>query len=933
MSKDITFSDWSEKLDSGTNHWLPAYGFQQPIQLQEAFLQQHERNLDLINNDSVSQQQQQQAYLFLETILEETSDDLRSESDYSGPAGWPDTDSETESVIHVAPPLGAAACAEWAGSERDLAVPKKRRRRQLNTDPGVHDDDDDDPPTLLPPSSSSRSSSLLQFETLERHCEDIFSKHEPSSSSSVHHSFDSLEKARWRFRSSSSQDSLEDDASSMTSSCESSSDVTSSDDEALNRSFSSRSGSSSFRSSTGLRSYHSFDSLNIFQQYDKPEGSFLSGEFSQSLNNNSLPAEESHHQHEAPPPCTARGMYKTVECLTEIPVHGCGRQTKNDKTKTEEEEEEEVKNEEDKTPAKGAQRSSENLSEDSGFGEHIPRGSSSNLARSGKVYPIAEDEYDTCDSYYADISKDVKEEGVTEQEEEVVQEEVKGEKGWQTSDGDVAAVATSKTSQNNVWQSAPDLLLMPAQCDRVSRPQLYGAPFSSTSALVVNFVQRVADDEEPSLVAQESKTLDCCPCPPQKMASRLPVVSTPDLYLATHDLIEIEKRNTLLKNFRNSTVSLSGDALLESEARSSKKKKTGSEGRLSSAAGSSRGSNIMITTSFVNLTPGSSTRGVHFCPVVSEVSWKEAASCSSSDEEEHASSARERGDSVDHVISERRFSGGGKYGASSHSVSVAVQTQPAMEQTVNGRSPNDSNKLPPLSASKKSSTGRFGGFFQRFSLRRLSGKKAKDKRRPVVSTSVSTVSPPPPAASEQIIPLHPPPPSAASKPPLPRRRDSPVGGGGGVAGLSSAMTAAASAGRSHPHTRGAGLLETDLDSDLQKKTRSLLNLDDGNMNGVGVATETRPCRGDAVADTRAKSMEFLLDKDNQAAIKSGCHAEISRSHRKQLECRRFDSLPISSLDNRGAVLAKLLSLDCNGYSLSGELDQCMMIVRFVNDRF
>jgi hypothetical protein len=44
---------------------------------------------------------QQQQFLFLETIVEETSDDLRSESDRSGPAGWADSDSDTESVIHV----------------------------------------------------------------------------------------------------------------------------------------------------------------------------------------------------------------------------------------------------------------------------------------------------------------------------------------------------------------------------------------------------------------------------------------------------------------------------------------------------------------------------------------------------------------------------------------------------------------------------------------------------------------------------------------------------------------------------------------------------------------------------------------------------------------------------------------------------------------
>lgn len=40
-------------------------------------------------------------YLLLETIVEETSDDLRSESSCSGPAGWPDSDSDTASVIHV----------------------------------------------------------------------------------------------------------------------------------------------------------------------------------------------------------------------------------------------------------------------------------------------------------------------------------------------------------------------------------------------------------------------------------------------------------------------------------------------------------------------------------------------------------------------------------------------------------------------------------------------------------------------------------------------------------------------------------------------------------------------------------------------------------------------------------------------------------------
>lgn len=38
---------------------------------------------------------------FLETILEETSDDLQSDSDRSGTTYWLGSESETESVIHI----------------------------------------------------------------------------------------------------------------------------------------------------------------------------------------------------------------------------------------------------------------------------------------------------------------------------------------------------------------------------------------------------------------------------------------------------------------------------------------------------------------------------------------------------------------------------------------------------------------------------------------------------------------------------------------------------------------------------------------------------------------------------------------------------------------------------------------------------------------
>ncbi|CAH1983248.1 unnamed protein product [Acanthoscelides obtectus] len=119
-------------------------------------------------------------YMYLETILEETSDDLRSEdSDIDSrcsPAGWFATDSEAGSVICIDPPedLGCE-------SDRELACPAKRRKQDYFLSiPSTEED----------LSSLSRSSSLVQFETLEKQCQEIC-----SSSPSVYSqfSFDSLE--------------------------------------------------------------------------------------------------------------------------------------------------------------------------------------------------------------------------------------------------------------------------------------------------------------------------------------------------------------------------------------------------------------------------------------------------------------------------------------------------------------------------------------------------------------------------------------------------------------------------------------------------------------------------------------------------------------------------------------------------------------------
>ncbi|VVD06128.1 unnamed protein product, partial [Leptidea sinapis] len=89
--------------------------------------------------------------LYLETIVEETSDDLRSERSLA--ATWL-SDSDADSVIHVRPHGGSECDSE---SEREWACPAKRRRRERAASPSSG-------------GSISRSSSLAQFESLERSC-------------------------------------------------------------------------------------------------------------------------------------------------------------------------------------------------------------------------------------------------------------------------------------------------------------------------------------------------------------------------------------------------------------------------------------------------------------------------------------------------------------------------------------------------------------------------------------------------------------------------------------------------------------------------------------------------------------------------------------------------------------------------------------------
>ncbi|XP_072386474.1 uncharacterized protein [Diabrotica undecimpunctata] len=174
--EEIAFSDWPGQpvdLNAGNNPWLPAYGYTAPTTLLE--------REDFIGNPDAEYFLHSGFghYMYLETILEETSDDLRSESDADSrgsPVGWLATDSEAGSVICIEPPDDAEC-----DSDRELACPAKRRKQDFFLNLPVPEED---------LNSLSRSSSLLQFETLEKQCQENY----PSSPSIYSQfSFDSLE--------------------------------------------------------------------------------------------------------------------------------------------------------------------------------------------------------------------------------------------------------------------------------------------------------------------------------------------------------------------------------------------------------------------------------------------------------------------------------------------------------------------------------------------------------------------------------------------------------------------------------------------------------------------------------------------------------------------------------------------------------------------
>ncbi|XP_030755529.1 uncharacterized protein LOC115881940 isoform X3 [Sitophilus oryzae] len=178
--EEVSFQDWpGQPVDlnnTGTNPWMPAYGLQPPI---SALLDKE----DFAGNPDAEYffHGTSGQFMYLETIQEETSDDLRSDSgSRTSPVGWLATDSESGSVICI---QDDADC----DSDRELACPPKRRKQDLFLSFACEEYEE--------PTSLSRSSSLLQFETLEKQ----FQQESQSPSIFSQFSFDSLELGKKQY--------------------------------------------------------------------------------------------------------------------------------------------------------------------------------------------------------------------------------------------------------------------------------------------------------------------------------------------------------------------------------------------------------------------------------------------------------------------------------------------------------------------------------------------------------------------------------------------------------------------------------------------------------------------------------------------------------------------------------------------------------------
>ncbi|XP_025190798.1 uncharacterized protein LOC112591256 isoform X2 [Melanaphis sacchari] len=983
MAENIAFSDWSEKLDTaGTNHWLPAYGLQQPpVAIVGNSHQQNDPTFDSgphdhtdyfdDNNDDLCDNGEEDnwssfnqssyggniisstSYIFLETILEETSDDLRTDSERSSEEDF--IKEENWSMINRGDPFNL-----FNSSNNNKQMPV--RMHYDNNDPGVHDDDDDNDTVLfyrdnlqdhhswmngaggaaLTNGCGSGSGSLLQFESLEKQCEQTVFRTTATATPFMTNSAESLNavqrpagvvrRQNWKH-----QPTLEDD-------CGTTMAAVIDDDEAVlcSTPFSSYAGDGSSVKSLSK----SMESVHSTASRKRCNNSCRDGikDVSQSLDELRMFGRDDGQYDPAVvvvgATCAASqpatGMYKTVDCLID-PAY-CGKIDDDD-----DEDETDGKKQEDVIQGVGCkqqqqQRSSENLSEDSGFGDQVPRGP----ATQQTYKPIAEDE-----NYFEMSTKSIATIAAAAAVSTTTAQCSVAAKGKGTDDDDDAD-AEMKSKFSAAWHSYPDLGDRPSVTTE--------SPTTDDD-----------DDDNRRHHHHHHHHRDGT-----AMASRMPMSSTPNL-CADGLLAHTDGDYLRSKKLLDSTVSLD---------RSHSLKRIHYESESALSAASSRGSNLLITTSFVNLaTAPTPNKGVHFCPVVSEVNWRESFSSSSctdigggggggsvgeddngSDEppetedyEDYDRISNEADENIDSMVmklltglpSETRrpsvaekqqlrerldFITGGSPPMSHRIVAAPTNSTAATGSNSHGRSVQsrptevDAPAVVAMSAKPKTIGDKLGGFFQRFSLRRLSGRRNKDKKKHKVedcnaATAASaqlnnnncrpdTPPPPPPVAGR---------PSSATaaatsdrgkKPPLPpqppsvdgyatRRRlmyDENRGSrlppppalptAGSRASLQSRTPVAVAMSR--PDNR-AGLLETDLDSNVtrtsssslmmggggcspNKKARSLLDLGASSTKLSLAPNDSNRSSADGsssnTTDYRAKSMEFLLDKENQAAVQA-----------------------------------------------------------------
>uniref|UniRef100_A0A8D8TGL2 Uncharacterized protein n=2 Tax=Cacopsylla melanoneura TaxID=428564 RepID=A0A8D8TGL2_9HEMI len=345
------------------------------------------------------------------------------------------------------------------------------------------------------------------------------------------------------------------------------------------------------------------------------------------------------------------------------------------------------------------------------------------------------------------------------------------------------------------------------------------------------------------------------------MTSRLPVHSTPNLHHcddefqpANDRLFYTDSVSCLSKTYSLKRINFESESDIHASRHS---------------VCSSKSNRVQITTSFINLSTnnGSSTGKVHFSPVVSEVRSGTISGSTGvySDKDYYSPSC------VDAMV--KKLFDCEEEEKEGHMDIKCVNVDANEENSVVLR-PSHTMDSYQRSLDRDRDRGeskspkhlsKVGEFFQRFSFKRLSGRSNHSKRKEDKKNGASKkqdnsvnvfVESERNVEETKIIPLHP-----SSKPPLPpssRRRPNPVYPHY-TEQVSSSMSAAAVQSTDHD-----GILETDLDSEITtKKAQSLLNLDDDRKPKNKHPTNTLTPH----TDYRAKSMEFLLDKENQEAVK------------------------------------------------------------------